>query len=260
MPRIFVSHAAGDGARLASDLVAELEKGGRSCWIAPRDVAPGATYPAQIMAALRECEGLVLLLTAGANASVDVLQEVKIAHGFGKKIVPMIVAGTVPSDDLAYFLAVRHHVPWSGPDAIAALVATAVPVVPPNPVSAMPAAGALDPLAAIAAAASEPNGMTGKFKLQVRRAALEGDEAWLCSEMDYRDPRCLSVRLEARARQQCLAVHGAEPPEVFMGKPILVTGIAKQRRIDFLSDGTPTGHYYYQTHIDIDEIEKIALA
>lgn len=56
---------------------AALEEVGEPCWIAPRNMTPGADYPNEIVRAIRECRGQVVLITPSANESQDVLQEVQ---------------------------------------------------------------------------------------------------------------------------------------------------------------------------------------
>jgi hypothetical protein len=113
MSRIFISYATRDGSDTALQLVTALEAAGRRCWIGPRDVTAGVEYPGQIVSAIRGSDGLVLLLTAGANESHDVLQEVHCAHNEGKLIVPLVIRGTRASDSLSYFLGVRQQIAWA---------------------------------------------------------------------------------------------------------------------------------------------------
>jgi TPR repeat protein len=120
MSDIFISYSTQDGSPEANELVAALEANGWRCWIAPRDMKPGVEYPAQIVKAIRECHGFVLMLTPGTNVSRDVLQEVTTAHNADKLIVPLIVRGTRPSDGLHYFLVARQHVAWTDTSAAVA--------------------------------------------------------------------------------------------------------------------------------------------
>lgn len=122
--RYFISHAVKDGAVAAAALTGALEGAGAQCWVAPRNVVAGRPYPAQIVSAIERCDELIVLVTGAGNASADVLQEVQIAHTAQKKIVPVLFDGAHPSDDLRYFLAVRHNVTWSDAAAIAAIVAS----------------------------------------------------------------------------------------------------------------------------------------
>jgi formylglycine-generating enzyme required for sulfatase activity len=115
---IFVSHSASDGATLASQLADALEASGVRCWVAPRDVELGESYPAQIGRAVRKCRGLVLVLTVEANFSPGVIREVELADKANKPMVPLIVDGTRPSDGLSYFVSSQQQIAWT--DATAA--------------------------------------------------------------------------------------------------------------------------------------------
>jgi hypothetical protein len=127
MKHIFISHSAKDASDVANQLVAALESSGRTCWVAPRNVKAGVSYPGQIVDAICGCAGLVVLVTPGANESRDVQQEVQIAHDERKLIVPLIVDGTQPTADLRYFLSVRHRVAWTEGKAVVAALAKEFP-------------------------------------------------------------------------------------------------------------------------------------
>jgi outer membrane protein OmpA-like peptidoglycan-associated protein len=128
MAHWFISHSTKDGAKEAQALAAALEARGERCWIAPRDVEAGAPYPGQIKRAVEGAKGLVVLVTASANDSTDVLQEVQLANQARVKITPVIVRNAKPSDDLQYYVGVRHQVRWSTAQAVADAVAGARPV------------------------------------------------------------------------------------------------------------------------------------
>lgn len=113
MTHLFISHSTRDGGPIAQQLSAALEQAGHRCWIAPRDVRPGVPYPGQIVTAIENSGGLVLVVTPGANDSPDVLQEIQLASTARKTIAPVIVSGCAPGPDLRYYLGVRHQIPWS---------------------------------------------------------------------------------------------------------------------------------------------------
>ena len=113
MTHLFISHSSRDGAAIAQPLGAALESAGHRCWIAPRDVKPGVPYPGQIVTAIEQSAGLVLIVTPAANDSPDVLQEIQLASTARKTIAPVIVAGCTPGPDLRYYLGVRHQIPWA---------------------------------------------------------------------------------------------------------------------------------------------------
>jgi len=111
--RIFVSYASEDAA-LATGIVAGFEQAGVSCWIAPRDIESGTSFPAAITAAIQSCGALVLLLTAQSNASRHVLSEVELAFNARKPILAVLVGRVTPSPDLQYFVSTTH---WFDADA-----------------------------------------------------------------------------------------------------------------------------------------------
>ena len=104
---VFISYASEDAA-VADRIRARLEQDGVTCWIAPRDIEPGASFPAAITAAIRSCDAQVLLLTAQANASRHVLSEVELAFNSGKPILAVLVGTVTPSPDLQYFISTSH--------------------------------------------------------------------------------------------------------------------------------------------------------
>jgi hypothetical protein len=69
---VFVSHSSKD--REAADAVSRaLESRGIRCWMAPRDIRPGANWGESILEAIGKVKMMVLLLSANANASPQVL-------------------------------------------------------------------------------------------------------------------------------------------------------------------------------------------
>ncbi|MGE0362919.1 MAG: toll/interleukin-1 receptor domain-containing protein [Vicinamibacterales bacterium] len=83
---VFVSYATED--KLAADAVcARLEQQGIRCWIAPRDILPGAGWKASIVGAIEDARALVLVFTAHSNASPEVAKEIAQAAQHGQSIV-----------------------------------------------------------------------------------------------------------------------------------------------------------------------------
>ena len=104
---VFISYASEDAA-VADRIRTGLEQGGVACWIAPRDIEPGTSFPAAITAAINRCSAQVLLLTPRANASRHVLSEVELAFNAGKPILAVLVGKLTPSADLQYFISTSH--------------------------------------------------------------------------------------------------------------------------------------------------------
>jgi predicted ATPase len=125
---VFLSHSSHDHA-VAEAVCAALESGdggggGLHCWIAPRDIVPGADWSESIVAALHECPILVIVLSEHAGASVQVVREVQRACERGARVIPFRIDGVVPSGALEYYLG---PVQWL--DAPAAEVEAHLPVL-----------------------------------------------------------------------------------------------------------------------------------
>lgn len=106
-PQIFISYASAD--KEAADLVCDtLEKAGMSCWIAPRNIPPGADYPSAIVEGIRSARVLVLLVTEHATSSPHVLSEVGHAFNGKKRIIPFRLSTASLPEDLEYFLSLTQ--------------------------------------------------------------------------------------------------------------------------------------------------------
>ena len=105
--KLFISYASQDVAA-ADKLCAALEAAGLPCWIAPRDVAPGQSYAAAIVAAISDCRMLVLLLSQSAVVSPHVLREVERASSKRRPVLPVRLDDTALPPELEYFLSVNH--------------------------------------------------------------------------------------------------------------------------------------------------------
>jgi len=101
---LFISHSSAD-AGTANDLVADFERHGISCWIAPRDVPLGSGYHREIVNAIAQCRAMLLLFSITANESDHVLREVELAAQGHKPIYPLRLDGVEPAGGLKYMLA-----------------------------------------------------------------------------------------------------------------------------------------------------------
>jgi hypothetical protein len=79
---LFISYASADQA-IALEVCALLEARGVSCWIAPRDVAPGSKWDESILDAIESASAFLLVLTTAANETSYVSNEVN--EAFEKK-------------------------------------------------------------------------------------------------------------------------------------------------------------------------------
>lgn len=100
---VFISHAS-KNFKIADEIRALLEEQRVSCWIAPRDIPPGAQYGAAIVEAIRDCSLVVLLLTEEANQSKPVENEIERAFNNSKVVVPIRLRDIKPSTQLEFFI------------------------------------------------------------------------------------------------------------------------------------------------------------
>ena len=102
-PAVFISYASQDAA-LANSIVESLEQQGLRCWLAPRDVRPGALYADAIVAAINEAQALVLVLSGSAVTSSHVSREVERAASKRKPMIAFRIDAAPLSRALEYFL------------------------------------------------------------------------------------------------------------------------------------------------------------
>lgn len=115
-------------------------------------------------------------------------------------------------------------------------------------------------LAADVAEFTESDGQAyvpGFFLLRVRASSRVGGDVYLNSELDYKDPRNVSIRLRPATFQALDDRYGAPFENGLKDQLILVRGYARRVRIDFRQGGQPTGQFYYQTHVVIDDPSRV---
>jgi tetratricopeptide (TPR) repeat protein len=104
---VFICHATED--KVTADAVcAFLEGQGIRCWIAPRDVLPGMDWAEAVLKGINESSLMVLVLSARANASDYVKNEVERAVHAHKPLIPFRIENVDPSGCLALYLSRRH--------------------------------------------------------------------------------------------------------------------------------------------------------
>jgi hypothetical protein len=100
---VFVSHSVKDNA-VADAVVARLEAESVSCWIAPRDVVPGADWGESIIDAIESSRIMILIFSRSADASSQIKREVERAVNKGVYIIPFRVDDIPPTRALEYFI------------------------------------------------------------------------------------------------------------------------------------------------------------
>jgi succinate dehydrogenase hydrophobic anchor subunit len=104
---VFISHSSKDTIA-AKAACAALEAAKIRCWIAPRDIVPGAKWGASIVRAINDSRVMVLIFSGNANSSAQVQREVDQAFGKSKTVVPLRIEDVRPADELAYYLDTVH--------------------------------------------------------------------------------------------------------------------------------------------------------
>jgi TolB-like protein len=100
---VFVSYASQDAA-VANSIVENLESQGLKCWMAPRDVKPGAQYADAIVRAINDANAVVLVMSASAVDSAHVPREVERAASKRKPIIPLRIDTAALNPELEYYL------------------------------------------------------------------------------------------------------------------------------------------------------------
>jgi tetratricopeptide (TPR) repeat protein len=100
---VFISHSSKDRPT-ADAICAHLESAGINCWVAPRDIEPGATWTKGIMQGLEACRALILVFSEHANDSDHVQREVAKAFSSGLAVIPFRIKDVLPNQSLSYFL------------------------------------------------------------------------------------------------------------------------------------------------------------
>jgi hypothetical protein len=111
---VFISHSVNDKAK-ADAVCAALESHSIRCWVAPRNIQPGADWGESIIDAISKSRVMVLILSSGANGSPQVKREVERAVNKGIVLVPLRVEDVQPSGALEYFLSTQHWIDASTP-------------------------------------------------------------------------------------------------------------------------------------------------
>src|SRR5205085_10112737 len=104
---VFISHSAQDKA-VADAICEALENAAISCWVAPRDVRPGRSFPGEITRAIQQSKVMVLIFSRHSNNSEQVLREVQLAVDSHLPIVRLRIEDVTLSDDLRYYLSTPH--------------------------------------------------------------------------------------------------------------------------------------------------------
>jgi hypothetical protein len=104
---VFVSYSSKD-KQTADTVCAALESKAIRCWVAPRDIRPGADWAESIMEAIRGSRVMVLVFSKNANESVQIKREVERAIHHGIPVIPLRVENVLPSGAMEYSISTAH--------------------------------------------------------------------------------------------------------------------------------------------------------
>jgi len=104
---VFISYSSTDRS-VADAVCATLESRAIGCWIAPRDVLPGEEYAAALVRALHNSRLMILVFSARANQSPQVLREVERAVSKGLTIITFRIEDAPPTAAMEYYISTCH--------------------------------------------------------------------------------------------------------------------------------------------------------
>ena len=107
--RIFVSHSSQD-KDIANRVLDYLESNGQQCWIAPRDIPPGADWAESIIDGIDTSSAMILVVTPRLNDSPHIRREVERAVSNKIPIIPLIVEQTKFAKWVQYYISAHQWV------------------------------------------------------------------------------------------------------------------------------------------------------
>src|SRR5687768_1782128 len=104
---VFISHSSHD-KQVADAVCGALESKSIRCWVAPRDIPPGASWGSAIIEGIEDSRAMLLVFSDNANKSDQVLREIERAVAKRKPVVPLRIDKEPMRKDFEYFLASCH--------------------------------------------------------------------------------------------------------------------------------------------------------
>jgi len=104
---VFISYSNQD--KTTADAVCSiLEQNGIRCWLAPRDITPGAAFAEAIIDGIKGSKVFILIYSSNTNRSVQVIKEVDRAVHHGLAIIPFRLEDIPMSKQLEYYVSDVH--------------------------------------------------------------------------------------------------------------------------------------------------------
>ena len=124
---------------MADRICAGLERRGVRCWMASRNLEAGENFAEVIVRQIQSSKVLLILFSANANNSAEMMKEVVLADQNKLTVMPARIADIQPSGAFAYQMATRQWIDlfpnWD--DAVGRLAARIIAVLGPEHASAV---------------------------------------------------------------------------------------------------------------------------
>src|SRR4030043_1750799 len=104
---VFISYSHIDKS-VADAVCSIMEKNGIRCWMAPRDITPGAPFAEAIIDGIKGSKVFVLVYSSNSNHSNQVIKEVDRAVHHGLAIIPLRLEDVPMSKQLEYYVSDVH--------------------------------------------------------------------------------------------------------------------------------------------------------
>lgn len=103
-------------------------------------------------------------------------------------------------------------------------------------------------------------GLAAEFDMPIAAVGEQDGRFYLNSEEDYRERNCLTIVLSPYVVRALIgSTDLAMLSQKMVGKRVAVQGIARRVRIDLSEDARPTGKYYYQVHVVVNDPRQIVI-
>ncbi len=230
-PQVFISYASNNSA-IANEVTAALEGQGLQCWIAPRNVTPGAHYAGEIVHAIDSVKAVVLILSQDAATSPHVLREIERATSKRQPVVTLRIDQAPLPAEFEYFLNTSQWLDASGGAAsrtMPRLVAAVNSAINAPPAFAVPAVTSHPSANSAAARLSRRNVIVVACLAGLLFAGFAADRLWLSSRRGSSPPASTG-----------LTVAPVPPAPAISDKSIAVlpfTDLSERKDQEFLADG-----------------------
>ena len=112
---VFISHSSQD-KEIADKVTAYLELHNQVCWIAPRDIPPGADWAESILDGIDTASGMILIVSAAINDSPHIRREVERAVSNKIPIYPIIIEKFQYAKWIQYYISAHQWIDASSGD------------------------------------------------------------------------------------------------------------------------------------------------